>query len=211
VVGASIGVVLLSIVEADASTLGANARVVVGRGTEIASAARGKTTSAVWRMRSSWSRGTVGSVRGRIEALLRDRRLQAAGDSVLAFVLAATSVGTILAGDHTSWGHPELLAVPLALASSVPVAWRARRPLLAAAVVLVANGACSYVAAPHQAAFQPFVALTLVAYSVGSRFEGGRWIPALLAVAAMPLFVVAVAHGQSAGNAIPNYVWLIAA
>lgn len=77
--------------------------------------------------------------------------------------------------------------------------------------MLAANGACAYVAAPHQAAFQPFVALTLVAYSVGSRYEGPTWAPPLLALAAVPLFVVAVVHGQSAGNAIPNYVWLLAA
>jgi signal transduction histidine kinase len=30
-------------------------------------------------------------------------------------------------------------------------------------------------------------------------------------VAPVPLFVAAVLHGQSAGNAIPNYVWLLAA
>jgi signal transduction histidine kinase len=101
----------------------------------------------------------------------------------------------------------------LALASTVPVAWRSRRPLLAAAVVLAANGACLYAAAPHQAAFQPYIALVLVAYSVGSRAEGRRalWVPPALAVAAVPLFVAAAVHGQSAGNEIPSYVWLAAA
>jgi signal transduction histidine kinase len=120
-------------------------------------------------------------------------------------------VGFVLGGDDVSWGRPQSLAISLALLSTVPVAWRARRPLLAAATVLAANGACSYVAAPHQAAFQPFVALTLVSYSVGSRSNGRLWAPPVLAVAAVPLFVAAVAHGQSAGNAIPNYVWLLAA
>ena len=47
----------------------------------------------------------------------------------------------------------------LGLLSTVPVAWRARQPLTASAIVLAANGACIYAAAPHQAAFQPFVAL----------------------------------------------------
>ena len=120
-------------------------------------------------------------------------------------------MGFVLGGDDVSWGHPQSLAIGLALFSTVPVAWRARRPLLAAAIVLAANGACSYVAAPHQAAFQPFVALTLVSYSVGSRSDGRLWAPPVLAVAAVPLFVAAVVHGQSAGNAIPNYVWLLAA
>jgi signal transduction histidine kinase len=150
-------------------------------------------------------------MRRRIESLLRNPRLQAAGDSVLALLLAGSSVGFVLGGDDVSWGHPQSLAIGLALFSTVPVAWRARRPLLAAAIVLAANGACSYVAAPHQAAFQPFVALTLVSYSVGSRSDGRLWAPPVLAVAAVPLFVAAVVHGQSAGNAIPNYVWLLAA
>jgi len=150
-------------------------------------------------------------MRHRIESLLRNPRLQAGGDSVLALLLAGSSVGFVLGGDDVSWGSPQPLAIGLALLSTVPVAWRARRPLLAAAIVLAANGACSYVAAPHQAAFQPFVALTLVSYSVGSRSDGRLWAPPVLAVAAVPLFVAAVVHGQSAGNAIPNYVWLLAA
>jgi len=144
-------------------------------------------------------------------AAIGNRRVQAAGDAALAFVLAASSVAFALAGDHTSWGSPVALAVALALLTSAPVAWRSSQPLLAAALVLAGNGACAYVAAPHQAAFQPFVALTLVAYSVGSRYEGSLWAPVSLAVAAAPLFVAAVVHGQSAGNAIPNYVWLLAA
>jgi len=144
-------------------------------------------------------------------AAIGNRRVQAAGDAALAFVLAASSVAFALAGDHTSWGSPVALAVALALVTSAPVAWRSSQPLLAAALVLAGNGACAYVAAPHQAAFQPFVALTLVAYSVGSRYEGSLWAPVSLAVAAAPLFVAAVVHGQSAGNAIPNYVWLLAA
>ncbi len=162
-------------------------------------------------MRPEAARDTVEAMRAWLEIVVRSRRFQTAGDAALALVLAATSVGAVLTGDHVSWGHREWIAIPLALASTVPVAWRARRPLLVAAVVLAANGACAYAAAPHQAAFQPFVALTLVAYTVGARFEGTSWAPLLLALAAAPLFVVAVVHGQSIGNAMPNYVWLLAA
>jgi signal transduction histidine kinase len=147
----------------------------------------------------------------RVESLLHDPRMQGVGDSLLALLLALTSLATILFRDDLSWGSPKPLAVALALASTLPVAWRARHPLLAAAIVLAANGACAYAAAPHQAALQPFVALTLVFYSVGSRSERPLWVPSLLAVAPVPLFVAAVLHGQSAGNAIPNYVWLLAA
>ena len=76
-----------------------------------------------------------------------------------------------------------------------------------------ANGACVLAAAPMQAAFQPFVALVLAAYSVGSHTEGPRAVltPSVLAVAAVPLFVVAIAQGQDPGNAIPSYVWMVAA
>ena len=144
--------------------------------------------------------------------MLRNPRVQGAGDALLAFVLAATSVVPVLGGDP-SWGRPKALGVVLALASTVPVAWRARRPLTVCAVVLAANGGCVYVAAPMQAAFQPFLALVLCGYSVGSRAEGrpSIWVPPALAVAAIPMFALAVAVGQDPGNAIPSYVWLIAA
>jgi signal transduction histidine kinase len=149
----------------------------------------------------------------RLESLAHNPRVQGAGDAVLALVLAVSSVVPILAEDDPSWGHPKALAVPLALLTTVPIAWRARWPLLTAAIILFANGGCVYAAAPHEAALQPFVALTLTFYSVGSRLEGARAVsaPLMLALAAVPLFVAAVVHGQKAGNAIPNYLWLIAA
>ena len=131
---------------------------------------------------------------------------------MLALVLVVASVVPVLRGD-LSWGTPKSLALALAVLSTAPVAWRARRPLLAASIVLGANGACVVAAAPHQAAFQPFVALVLVAYSVGSRAEGRRalWVPPVLAVAAGLLFVASLLRGGSVGNALPSYVWLVAA
>ena len=136
--------------------------------------------------------------------MLRNPRVQGAGDALLAFVLAATSVVPVLGGDP-SWGRPKALGIVLALASTVPVAWRARRPLTVCAVVLAANGGCVYVAAPLQAAFQPFLALVLCGYSVGSRAEGRRalWVPAVLAVAAIPMFALAVASRPGPGERDP--------
>jgi signal transduction histidine kinase len=132
---------------------------------------------------------------------------------VLAAFLAATSVLPVLAVGDLSWGHPKALGVALGLLSTVPVAWRARRPLTAFAIVLFANGACIYAAVPNGAAFQPFVALTLTAYSVGSRAEGRRalWVPPVLLLASVPVFVAARLHGQDSGNIIPSLVWLVAA
>jgi signal transduction histidine kinase len=151
-------------------------------------------------------------MRRRVENWLRNPRVQGAGDALLAAVLAFTSVLPVLAFGDPSWGKPKALAVVLGLLSTVPVAWRARRPLTAFAIVLFANGACIYAAAPQQAAFQPFVALTLTAYSVGSWAEGRRalWPPVLL-VASVPVFVAAWLHGQQSGNIIPSLLWLVAA
>ena len=147
-----------------------------------------------------------------MENWLRNPRVQGTGDAVLAAFMAVSSVVPVLGGDP-SWGQPKALGVALGLLSTVPVAWRARRPLTAFAIVLFANGACIYAAAPHQAAFQPFVALTLTAYSVGSRAEGRRalWAPPVLLVASVPVFVAARLHGQDSGNIIPSFVWLVAA
>ena len=148
-----------------------------------------------------------------MENWLRNPRVQGTGDAVLAAFLAATSVLPVLAVGDLSWGHPKALGVALGLLSTVPVAWRARRPLTAFAIVLFANGACIYAAVPNGAAFQPFVALTLTAYSVGSRAEGRRalWVPPVLLLASVPVFVAARLHGQDSGNIIPSLVWLVAA
>ena len=148
-----------------------------------------------------------------MESWLRNPRVQGTGDALLAAILAVTSVVPVLAFGDPSWGKPKALGVTLGLLSTVPVAWRSRYPLSVAAIVLAANAACIFAAAPNQAAFQPFVALVLTFYSAGSRAEGRRalWVPPVLAVAAIPVFVAAVVHGQDAGNAIPSFVWLLAA
>ena len=147
-----------------------------------------------------------------MENWLRNPRVQGSGDAVLAALLAISSVIPVLGGDP-SWGKPKALGVTLGLLSTVPVAWRARYPLSAATVVLAANAACIFAAAPNQAAFQPFVALVLCFYSAGSRAEGRRalWVPPMLAVASLPVFFAAIRHGQSSGNIIPSVVWLLAA
>jgi hypothetical protein len=93
--------------------------------------------------------------------LLRNPRVQGIGDALLAAFMAVSSVMPVLTGDP-SWGRPKTLGVALALLSTVPVAWRARRPLTMAAIVLGANVACIYAAAPHQAAFGPMVVILLI-------------------------------------------------
>lgn len=153
------------------------------------------------------------AMRDRLEVLVRSPRVQSAGDLALAFVLAVSSLLPVLVEHDPSWGTNRALAVLLALASTTPVAWRGRRPLLAATIVFLANGGCVIAAAPHGAAFQPFVALVLVAYSMGSRIEGGpaAFAPLALVVVAAGMSLVAVVSGQSPGNVVPSLVWLVAA
>jgi len=148
-----------------------------------------------------------------IENVLRNPRIQGTGDAVLTAVLAVSSVVPVLGGDP-SWGRPKALGVTLGLLSTVPVAWRARRPLTAAAIVLGANAACVFAAAPA-AGGVPAVRRADAHRSTRSagRAEGRRalWMPPVLVVASVPVFVAAVAHGQSRGNIIPSFVWLLAA
>jgi signal transduction histidine kinase len=145
--------------------------------------------------------------------LSRDPRLQWWGDAALALVLALTSLLPVVVAHDPSWGKDMPAAITLALASTLPIAWRARWPVLAAAIVFAANGGSAIAAAPHGAAFQPFVALVLAAYSVGSRTDNLRAAVAapLLVVSAGGMFLVAVAAGQSQGNVLPSFVWLVAA
>ena len=138
--------------------------------------------------------------------------MQRAADAVVAFALAAISVGSLLVRDDPSWGANRPVAVLLALASTVPVAWRSQWPIAAAVIVSAANGGCMIAAAPHQAAFQPFVALVLVAYSLGSNTTGRAVV---LAPAASLAFLaglggIAISRGQDSGNVVPSTVWLVA-
>jgi signal transduction histidine kinase len=141
-----------------------------------------------------------------------DVRVMDAGDALVALVLAGTSVATVLSGTP-AFGRPEWLGLVLALCSTLPVAVRRRWPIPVAGVLLFTNGADLVAAAPHEAALQPYVALVLAGYSVGSRAEGrfSLLLPACLAVAAVPVFAFALADHQSLGNEITSYVWLVAA
>jgi signal transduction histidine kinase len=147
-----------------------------------------------------------------LSVALRDSRLLLIGDVVVALVLAGTAVADPLVGSLAYGSSPGLGAV-LALCSTLPVAVRRLWPVPVAATLLVANGLCLAAAAPHEGALQPFVALVLAGYSVGSLAEGRHSVavPAVLAVLAIPVFLLALEDQQSLGNEITSYVWLIAA
>jgi signal transduction histidine kinase len=143
---------------------------------------------------------------------LQDERVIDVGDALLAVVLAGSSVASVLAG-VPAFGEPLALGLALALLSTLPVAVRRRWPILVAAVLLFATGADLVAAAPHQAALQPYVALILAGYSVGSRAEGRFSIalPACLALLALPVFALALADHESLGNEVTSDIWLVAA
>jgi signal transduction histidine kinase len=143
---------------------------------------------------------------------LQDERVIDVGDALLAVVLAGSSVASVLAG-VPAFGEPLALGLALALLSTLPVAVRRRWPIPVAAVLLFATGADLVAAAPHQAALQPYVALILAGYSVGSRAEGRFSIalPACLALLALPVFALALADHESLGNEVTSYIWLVAA
>jgi signal transduction histidine kinase len=143
---------------------------------------------------------------------VRDARAAGVADAALAVVLAVTAVAPVLAG-APAFGRPLWLGIVLALCSTLPVAWRRRWPIPVAAVLLFATGADLVAAAPHEAALQPYVALVLAGYSVGSHAEGrfSVALPAALALAAVPVFVLGLSDKQSIGNEITSYIWLLAA
>ena len=147
-----------------------------------------------------------------VRALLRDERVIDVGDALIAVVLAGSSVATVLTG-VPEFGEPRALALALALVSTLPVAVRRRWPIPVAGVLLFANAADLAAAAPHEAALQPYIALVLAGYSVGSRAEGrfSILLPAVLALLALPVFALALADHQSLGNEVTSYVWLVAA
>jgi signal transduction histidine kinase len=151
-------------------------------------------------------------LRSTVRAALADERVTSGGDAVVAVVLAGTSVVSVLAG-VPAFGHSQSLGLVLALCSTLPVAVRGRWPIPVATVLLFANGAELAAAAPHEGALQPYIALVLAGYSVGSRAEGrfSVVLPACLAGLAVPVFAMALADHQSLGNEITSYVWLVAA
>jgi signal transduction histidine kinase len=153
-------------------------------------------------------------VTDRLEAFVRNPRVQRAADVALALVLAVASLLELLfvQNAESSWGGRGPLQVAAALAATLPLAWRVRHPLAAALTVNVAAGVLVNLAAPHQASFEPFVAIIVAAYSLGAHTKRHA-VPALLLLFAtgIPLSVVASTRGESSGNLIPSIVWILGA
>jgi signal transduction histidine kinase len=150
---------------------------------------------------------------GRIERVLGDRRLRRAGDAALALLLAAVSLVDLLVSKNpaSSWGGRGAIQVIVALALTLPLALRARFPILVAAVVNVAGGLLVVLAAPHQPAFEAFVADVLAIYSLGAHTRGRRaWAGlALMFVLGIPFAVAASDRGFHAANFAAPVAWTL--
>jgi signal transduction histidine kinase len=146
-----------------------------------------------------------------IGAALRSGRVHRAADIALAAGLAAIALADLFfASDASSWGGTGPLQVFLALGCTVPLAWRARRPISTVVVVTVAGGLLVAVAAPHQAPFEVFVGSVLAAYSIGAHTAGrDRWaaLAAMFAVG-VPFMIAADDRGMAAGNTLAPIAWL---
>jgi signal transduction histidine kinase len=98
-------------------------------------------------------------------------------DAGVALLLAVLVVDEILTSDVT--GPPALL-VPLALAMTLPLAWRRTAPLVTTAAVMAAVVAQSLLDHSSQEPQTPLVALLLATYSVGAHAERRAAIAGLL-------------------------------
>jgi len=148
----------------------------------------------------------------RVERLLADRRVRLAADAGLAVVLAAAAL-VDLVDDRVAWGGRGPGQVALALAVTLPLAWRVRFPVVVVTVVNFASGLVLVAAAPHQPAFEPFAAVIVAFYSLGAHTSTRRATAVLAAMFAIgiPFSIVADGRGASAGNMLSPIAFLLGA
>jgi signal transduction histidine kinase len=143
---------------------------------------------------------------------LHSRRLRAGADMALAAGLALLAVLDLaLSSDVESWGGRGPLQVVLALACTLPLAWRVRYPIATVVVVMAAGGLLVAMAAPHQAPFEVFIGSVLAAYSIGAHTAGrGRWLAlGLMFSVGLPFMVAADHRGMAIGNSLAPIAWLM--
>src|SRR5690348_9926215 len=119
-----------------------------------------------------------GGVERSIRHALGSARVRPGADVGLAVGLAVVAlVDLALSADATSWGGRGPVQVCLALACTIPLAWRVHHPITTVAVITAAGGLLVAVAAPHQAPFEVFIGSVLASYSIGAHTSGGRrWL-----------------------------------
>jgi len=147
-----------------------------------------------------------------VEAFVGRPQVRRAADVLLALGLMCAALVEVLFFDsaRSSWGGRGPVSIGLAIIATAAVAWRVRYPVAVALVVTIASGVLVVRVAPHQAAFEPFVALVLSAYSLGAHAVARRGVLGLATMFAVGLgfSAAAVAKGEGGGNVLPTIVWL---
>ena len=148
----------------------------------------------------------------RLEPILADRRVRRGADAALALVLATAAL-VDLVHDPVAWGGSGPGQVLLALAVTLPLAWRARFPVAVVTAVNVASGLLLLLAAPHQPAFEPWAAVIVAFYSLGAHAPTRRSLVvlALMFAIGLPFAIVADTRGTSTGNLLSPIAFLLGA
>ena len=151
-------------------------------------------------------------MRIRLRRLLADHRFQQTADALVAAVVLVAALVDAAVGS-SEWSGPKAAELVLAIACSVPLAWRRSHPIAATAIIAVGTMVTGAIVAPVQGPFEPFVALELAVYSVGVH---SRLRPGLATLVAVNVFgvlswLVVTLHvdGTAYGDWIPALVWTI--
>ena len=151
-------------------------------------------------------------MRIRLRRLLADHRFQQTADALVAAVVLVAALVDAAVGS-SEWSGPKAAELVLAIACSVPLAWRRSHPIAVAAIITVGTMVAGAIVAPVQGPFEPFVALELAVYSVGVH---SRLRPGLATLVAVNVFgvlswLVVTLHvdGTAYGDWIPALVWTI--
>ena len=144
-------------------------------------------------------------------ALSRSPTVQRLGDVLLALGIFLGSLADILERPEASgWGGSRPLMLLSAFLISAPLLWRKRYPIVVLAVVLVGGAIDVFSVTPHQAGFEPFVAMVVAYYSVGAHEEERRSIIAYVVAAVFGLIPAAILN-KTAGSPGAVLVWTFAA
>ena len=144
-------------------------------------------------------------------ALSRSPTVQRLGDVLLALGIFLGSLADILQRPEASgWGGSRPLMLLSAFLISAPLLWRKRYPIVVLAVVLVGGAIDVFSVTPHQAGFEPFVAMVVAYYSVGAHEDERRSVIAFVVAAVVGLIPAAILN-KTAGSPGAVLVWTFAA
>lgn len=137
----------------------------------------------------------VQNVKRTFTARLSSPKLRSAGIGLLVLgLLGAALIEIWLPADPATrgWGGPRWASTLLALASILPLLVMRRHPVTALAISFAAGCGNILLTAPHQASFEGFVALVVLAYGAGAYLETARavWTIVVLDLAFVVLGVL---------------------